>query len=128
MYNQILSSATTAGGLEGDDGAGNQTDLAKWELFAKGFGWNDAWQTGTRYKPNDTVRYGGQVYICITGHTTVATTSLGLENDQAKWEYVHKGIEYKGDWAGTTRYKVNDLVKYGGNIWICTTHPHQQLR
>ena len=119
---QHTSSATTAGGLEGDDGAGNQTDLAKWELFAKGFGWNNAWTTATRYKPNDTVRYGGQVYICILGHTSASTASDGLETDQAKWQYVHKGIEYKGDWAGTTRYKVNDLVKYGGNIWICTTH------
>ena len=119
---QHTSSATTAGGLEGDDGAGNQNDLAKWELFAKGFGWNDAWTTATRYKPNDTVRYGGQVYICVTGHTSAATSADGLEADQSKWNYVHKGIEYKGDWTGTTRYKVNDLVKYGGNIWICTTH------
>ena len=119
---QHTSSATAAGGLEGDDGAGNQADLGKWELFAKGFGWNNAWQTSTRYKPNDTVRYGGQVYICITGHTSAATAASGLENDQAKWEYVHKGIEYLGDWTGTTRYKVNDLVKYGGNIWICTAH------
>ena len=119
---QHTSSATLAGGLEGDDGLGNQPDLAKWELFAKGFAWTDSWSTATRYKPNDTVRYGGQVYICITGHTSAATVNDGLEFDQAKWQYVHKGIEYKSDWTVTTRYKVNDLVKYGGNIWICTSH------
>ena len=57
-------------------------DLAKWELFAKGFGWNDAWTTATRYKPNDTVRYGGQVYICVTGHNSAATPADGLEADR----------------------------------------------
>jgi len=119
---QHTSAPTVGAGLEGDDGLGSQTDLANWELFAKGFAWNDAWQTETRYKPNDTIRYGGQVYICLTGHTSAETTADGLEIDQAKWEYVHKGIEYLGDWTVTTRYKVNDLVKYGGNIWICTTH------
>ena len=32
----------------------------------------------------------------IAGHTSAATTALGLEADQAKWQAVHPGIEYKG--------------------------------
>ena len=106
------SAATTADGLE--------TDIAKWEVFAKGFNWLNAWAINTRYKPNDTVRYGGQLYVCITGHASAATASLGLEADQAKWQYLHKGIEYLGAWVTATRYKVNDVVKYGANLWIAT--------
>ena len=106
------SAATTGDGLE--------LDIAKWEVFAKGFNWLNAWTINTRYKPNDTVRYGGQLYVCITGHTSAATDALGLENDQAKWQYLHKGIEYLGAWVTATRYKVNDVVKYGANLWIAT--------
>ena len=107
------SAADAADGLE--------NDLAKWEVFAKGFNWLNTWATGTRYKPNDTVRYGGQLYVCITGHTSAATAADGLELDQAKWQYLHKGIEYLGDWVTATRYKVNDVVKYGANLWIAIT-------
>ena len=107
-----VSAATTADGLEANSG--------NWESFAKGFNWLNNWAINTRYKANDTVRYGGQLYICITGHTSAATTALGLEPDQAKWQAVHPGIEYKGAHAGTTRYKVNDVVKYGANLYIAT--------
>ena len=106
------SAATLADGLE--------LDIAKWEVFAKGFNWLNTWAISTRYKPNDTVRYGGQLYVCITGHTSAGTVALGLENDQAKWQYLHKGIEYLGAWVTATRYKVNDVVKYGANLWIAT--------
>ena len=107
-----VSAATTADGLEANSG--------NWESFAKGFNWLNTWAINTRYKANDTIRYGGQLYICITGHTSAATTALGLEPDQAKWQAVHPGIEYKGTHAGTTRYKVNDVVKYGANLYIAT--------
>ena len=36
-----------------------------------------------------------------------------------------KGIEYLGDWTSATRYKVNDVVKDPGTIWICTTYSHR---
>ena len=42
---------------------------AKWEAFPKGSNWLNTWATGTRYKVNDTVSYGGQIYVCVTGHT-----------------------------------------------------------
>ena len=85
--------------------------------------WRNVWTATTRYKKGDVVRYGGQVYICNTGHTAAATDALGLEANQASWDYVHKGIEYLGEWTTATRYKINDVVKYGGDIWICTTYP-----
>ena len=114
------SAATTADGLE--------VDQAKWNIFSQGFVWQDAWLTSTRYRVNDVVRYGGQVYVCNTGHTSAATAADGLEVDQAKWDYLHKGIEYLGAWTTATRYKVNDVVKYGGGLWICVVnHTSQAL-
>jgi hypothetical protein len=106
------SAATTALGLEADQ--------AKWTLYAEGFDWKDAWLTSTRYKVNDLVRYGGYTYVCNTYHTSAATVALGLEADQSKWDEFNQGIEYKGTWATATRYKINDVVKYGGGLWIST--------
>ena len=103
------------------DNDGLEADLAKWEIYSNGFDWKNNWTADTRYKPNDLVRYGGQIYVCITGHQSDSTAN-GLEVDQAKWQYFHRGILYRNDWTSSTRYRVNDLVKYGANIWICTTH------
>ncbi len=105
--------ATTASGLEADQ--------AKWTLYAEGFDWKDSWTTSTRYKVNDLVRYGGYTYVCNLYHTSAATAASGLENDQAKWDSFNQGIEYKGTWVTATRYKLNDVVKYGAGLWICVT-------
>ena len=100
---------------------GLEDDQASWDLFSEGLDWKGDWATGTRYKINDMVRYGGTTYLCTAGHTSASTETLGLEDDQGNWDYFHRGVEYKGEWATDTRYKDNDLVKYGAGIWICTT-------
>ena len=103
---------------------GLENDSDKWEIFSKGFNWLNTWTVSTRYKLGDVVRYGGQLYVCNLGHTSnssATTLGGGLEADQSKWDYLHKGVEYKTDWAVSTRYKINDVVKSGGSLWICTT-------
>ncbi len=110
----------TAGAASG----GFETDLvaAKWSLMNDGQAWNNTWSTATYYKVNDVVRYGGRSYIANTAHTSAATSALGLENDQSKWDIFNDGIAYAGTWSYPTRYKVNDVVAYGGQLYICTTH------
>ena len=107
------SAATAALGLED-----NQSD---WDLMTAGIDWKGEWVTNFRYVVNDVVKYGGHTYVCNTGHTSAATSTLGLENDQSNWDYFNRGVEYLGNWANGTRYKINDLVKYGGGIWRCNT-------
>jgi hypothetical protein len=104
-----------------DEAVGLEADQSKWKIFSKGVEWKSDWDTAIRYRVNDIVKYGGQVYVCNEGHTSAATAAAGLEADQSKWDYFHKGIEYLGDWANPVRYKINDIVKYGGGVWICTT-------
>jgi hypothetical protein len=110
------SSSTAAGGF--------YTDLAaaRWQLMNDGIQWAQTWTTNTYYKVADVVKYGGRAYICITGHTSAATATLGLENNSANWEVLVDGIAFAGAWSGTTRYKVNDVVGYGGQLYLCTTH------
>ena len=92
-------------------------DLTNWNLFSDGTKWQSDWSTSTFYKINDIVRYGGIIYICNTGHTAQAT----LEADQSKWDQFATSIDWKDNWVAGTVYKANDLVKYGGNIYLCNT-------
>ena len=98
-----------------------QIDLTKWTTYSTSDNWNNAWTTNYVYGIGDLVKYGGIVYRCITNHVSAATTALGLEVDQANWSVLNNGIDYKGTWSSATiRYRVNDIVKNGPDLWICT--------
>lgn len=96
-----------------------EANQSNWDLFAESFDWKGNWSTATVYKVNDTVKYGGLVYLCNLAHTSAATAALGLEADLAKWDLFSEGIDWKGNWSTSTRYKIGDLVKYGGSTYIC---------
>ncbi len=125
-YNGTIYVCITAHTSAGNISDGLEADQAKWNIFSEGFYWRNDWAISTRYRVNDIIRYGGQLYVCNQGHTSAASLGLGLENDQSKWDYLHKGIEYKSEWSTGTRYKINDIVKYGGGTWICTTYHTSQ--
>jgi hypothetical protein len=114
------SKTTTALGLEPDNG--------KWSIVTRADAWKADWAIETRYRVEDVIKYGAITYRCIVGHTSAATLTDGLEADQSKWEIVISGVEYKFDWADAVRYKLNDIVKYGPGLWICTSpHTSQEL-
>ena len=119
----IAETGHTSATFESPTFLGLEADLEKWTSFATSFDWKSSWASSTRYKLNDLVRYGGFVYVCNTAHVSSATVILGLESDAAKWTLFSDGIVYTGEWVTATRYRVNDLIKYGGNIWIAKT-PH----
>ena len=125
-YNGTVYICITAHTSAANTTLGLEQDQAKWQIFSEGFYWRTDWIPSRRYMVNDLVRYGGQIYVCNTYHTSAANNALGLENDQSKWDYLHKGIEYKVDWGTNVRYKINDIVKYGGGTWICTTYHTSQ--
>ena len=101
---------------------GLENDQSKWDEFATSMDWKAAWTANTRYKVYDLVTYGGQVYICKTKHISAATDALGLEADQGLWDSFNQGITYLGDWTDEVRYRINDVVRYGADLWICTTY------
>ena len=91
-------------------------DIANWAVYVPGADWGSDWAVATRYGVGDVVNYGGIVYKCSTAHTSAATTALGLEDDQFKWTTYYYGKTYKGEFADATRYRAQDLVKYGGSL------------
>jgi hypothetical protein len=101
--------------------------LANWAVYLSADNWRAAWAPATRYSIGDVIRYNGIVYRCIVGHTS-STTALGLEvgnNDTQDdstgelWQVYYEGIQYVGEWTTATRYRLNDLVKYGGSVLRC---------
>tara|TARA_B110000305_G_scaffold241229_1_gene314487 strand:- start:763 stop:5565 length:4803 start_codon:yes stop_codon:yes gene_type:complete len=121
-YNSTVYICITEHTSAANDILGLEADQAKWNEFSSGVSWKGDWTVSVRYVVNDVVKYGGTVYVCNTGHTSSDSSSTGLEGDQSKWDYFHNGIEYKFNWASGTRYKINDVVKQGGGLYICTTY------
>src|SRR6056300_697114 len=99
--------------------AGFYTDLTatKWELHSEGLFFKGNWGYDTHYKLNDVVKYGGRQYRCTTQHTSASSGGLNTGN----FELYTDGLDFKGDWAGSTLYKLNDVVKYGAYQYKTTT-------
>lgn len=97
-------------------------DAANWTVYVEFDGWKPTWTTSSVYGKNNVVRYGGLVYKCVANHTSAASDVLGLEANQASWTVYYSGVEYRGTWSAGARYKLNDLVKLNGNIYICTQY------
>jgi hypothetical protein len=97
-------------------------DVANWAEYTEFTAWHTGWATSTAYGKNDVVKYGGIVYKCIANHTSAATTLLGLEANINSWTIVDQGIEYKGIWVASTRYKVRDVVKLNADLYICSIY------
>ena len=98
---------------------GTYTDywsLQSESLFSKGTYAADTW-----YKLNDLVKYGARQYRCTTAHTSASTVGGVAILNGSNFELYIEAIDYKGDWTTTTYYKVNDVVKFGGNQYKCTT-------
>jgi len=123
-YSLVGNYTGTTGSVVSNSLLGLEADQSKWTVFTDGFNWQTAWLPTTHYKINDVVTYGGLVYVCNTAHISASTATLGLENDQSKWDYFHKGFNYLGNWnSASVRYKINDVVVYGGDTFICI-NPH----
>ena len=100
---------------------GQTDDAVNWDDYAEGLDFKGDWHQDFVYRINDVVKYGGTTYVCTEEHQSVALGSTnGLEIDILKWDILNQGLEYKGEYVTSTRYKINDLVRYGAGVWICT--------
>ena len=111
------SSATLTSGTDG-----LVADINKWTLVAvSSADWKYNWTVNTLYRTNDLVRYNGKVYKAINQHVSAATTLLGLEANQSDWTILSDADTWRGTWSIGTRYKANDIARYGGIVYKCIT-------
>jgi hypothetical protein len=101
--------------------AGFYTDIAKWSLQSEALFFKGTYAADTHYKLNDVVRYGNRQFRCTTQHTSASEVSGTAILNESNFEIYLDGLDFKGNYATSTYYKVNDVVKYGGNQYKCIT-------
>jgi hypothetical protein len=93
------------------------TDISRWDIFSKGYTYIGEWSSATNYLPGEVVTLGGNLYAS-------KTSQLNSRPPSASWETLSEGVNFRGDWVGgvtSPTYSVGDVVRYGGNQYICTT-------
>jgi len=102
--------------VDHDSGNSFSTDLAGnyWELLAKAFNYKSNWIPSTRYYLNDIVKDGANLWVCLVEHYSQAYRVL----DDQNWQFYVPGFQYRDTFTEGVRYRYNDIVKYGGNLYI----------
>lgn len=98
------------------------SDSTNWEIFVSGLEYENTWSNSTEYQIGDIVAYGGYTYKAKTRNTgNTPSTST------ANWEPFLEGINLRaGEWTTGTAYKTGDLVRYGGNNFLCIADTSSQ--
>ena len=96
--------------------------MADFKIGKIRFTWRGNWASVYDYVKDDIVRYGAKTYVCMVTHTSSADFYTDLNNVATRWNEMIDGYEWTEDWAATTFYQLNDLVKYSGIVYRCTTN------
>jgi len=91
-----------------------------WTIFINATEWKNDWETDTYYKPGDLVKYSGKLYRCVNFHTSALLSSDGLADNIDDWEIFFVGNAWLADWTPNTIFLKRDIVRYGGNVYVCT--------
>jgi len=94
---------------------GLEADQSKWDLFNSGIIYRDQWSASSvRYRVNDVVTYGADLWICTAQHTS--STAF----DEAKFSVFVSGFQFENSWSISTVYQLGDMVTYGGYTYTAT--------
>ena len=97
---------------------GTQTfDTTYWNIELYGYEFGGPWSNATVYQMGDVVRWGGDLYYSFINNNDVDPR---LPSDSTiTWVRLAKGYNLVGDWTSTTFYKPGDVVRRGGNLYVC---------
>ena len=95
----------------------------RWIVMTSGRSFVGIWATSTNYNIGDIVQFQGSLYVCQVAHasTDFHTDAQGVDesivSNNFKWILFAAGQSYIGDWAGSTSYGLNAVVKYSGILY-----------
>jgi|TARA_B110001454_G_scaffold44312_2_gene43339 hypothetical protein len=98
-------------------GSDPSVNTSHWEVLAAGTRHIGNWATSTAYLKDDLVTYGAQTYKTLVTHTS---GTFATDLAASKWVKFSSGTDWKGNWATSTAYKVNDIVNSGGAVYVAT--------
>lgn len=93
--------------------------MADFVLGRLKFVFKGVWATQTQYIKDDIVRYGGNAFVVKSNHTS--NSDFYVDLTAGRLEKITAGTEFKGEWSATTHYKVDDIIIWGGQTFICNT-------
>jgi hypothetical protein len=86
-----------------------------WIKMTDGQKYLGGWAPNQVYDAGVLVNIGANVYLCITSHTAGSNFSTTIAN----WEIFATGSKFRSAWTASTRFRVGDVVVYGGNTYQC---------
>ena len=91
----------------------NATEKANWDTIGEPASILE-WEASTAYTVNQIVIYNGNLYNCITAHTSGSTFD---PVEELNWELL--GRPNITDWSTSYNYQVDDMVIYANSIYRC---------
>jgi hypothetical protein len=86
----------------------------------------NSWSSTVYYAVGDIVRHGGYLYVAAANNYA----SISPSQDSVNWTVLSKAVEFVGTWNADADYKIGDVVRRGGNLYIATadtTHDGSSL-
>ena len=100
--------------------------MAEFKISRLRYTWKGTWVLSAEYNRDDVVQYGGSTWVCFRQHTAggfaADQTFLANSNDTdptPAWRKMTDGYAYRNLWQQTTLYGPGDIVRYGGNLYLC---------
>ena len=88
--------------------------MAQIDLGKLKFNWRGTWNNTTAYETDDVVYRNGQAYVAVADEA--AGSDAPEEN--ADWELMSAGINFRGEWNIATTYYLYDTVTEDGGLFI----------
>ena len=92
----------------------------RWVVMTSGRSFVGNWTTATDYNTGDIILFQGSLYTCQLAHastdfhTDAENVDQSVSSSTNKWVIIAVGTKYLTNWAGSTSYGLNVIVKYGG--------------
>lgn len=96
----------------------------KWVKMTDGVSWQGLWESDVQYQIGDIVANGGNLWFCVLPYLSQGNFDDNIEN----WTLYATSIRFTQEWEESTRYGINDLVRYNGKVYRCIEgHDSQDL-
>jgi len=96
--------------------AGGSITNANFVTEFPGQNFYNAWSATVYYAVGDIVRHGGYLYVAAANNYAGNIPSEAT----ATWGVLSKAVNFAGTWSPNTDYKIGDVVRRGGNLYIAT--------
>jgi len=89
--------------------------MAQIDLGKLRFQWQGLWTTATAYEVDDVVHDEGSTYVVVTA---VPATNTDRPGDNAAFELMARGVNFRGPWLNTNTYQHLEIVTHNDASWI----------